>query len=440
MQDILPKINNKNSHKLYKRACEIIPGGVNSPVRSFKAVNLEPLFISKAEGQYIWDVDQNQYIDYVNSWGALIHGHSHPEVISEIIKVLPKGTSYGTPHEKEIELVEIIINHFPSIEKIRLVNSGTEAVMTAIRLARAYTNKNKIIKFSGCYHGHSDSLLSNSGSGILTFDLPSSPGVTKNTASETITLPYNNTETLEKTLIRHKNEIACVILEPVVGNCGVILPHDEFLKSVRSITAKHNCLLIFDEVITGFRLSFGGAQQKYNINPDLTTLGKIIGGGMPIGAVGGKSKIMDLLAPCGPVYQAGTLSGNPISVACGIATLKLINESTYDYLEKITSILCDELKNISSENKINLQINRAGSMFTLFFTDDCVFDLDSAKKSDIEIYSSFFKHMLENGIYFAPSQFEANFLSTAHTDKNVKKTLEIFKRFTSAFKNSFSYQ
>ncbi len=425
MQDLLT--NTKKSHELFSKAQGLFPGGVNSPVRSFKAVELEPLFISKANGAYIWDADGNQYIDYVNSWGALIHGHSHPQVIDAIQKVLPKGISYGACHENEIELAELIINNFRSIEKIRFVNSGTEAVMTAIRLARAYTKRNKIIKFSGCYHGHSDSVLSMSASSIATLGLPSSPGVTKNTASETITLPYNNFSLLEVTLSKFPNDIAAIIIEPVVGNSGVILPRDNFLNSIRELTRKHKCVLIFDEVITGFRLSPGGAQKRYNVTPDLTTLGKIIGGGMPIGAVGGKLEIMNLLAPLGSVYQAGTLSGNPISVACGIATLKLLNDKTYEYLEDLTSMLCDGLQEICNEKTIKVQINRIGSMFSIFFNDTSVYDYDSAKKSNTKKFVQLFQKMLSGGIYLAPSQFEANFISTAHKEQDIKKTLEAYK-------------
>ena len=425
MQDTL--INIKKSHELYLKSQDIFPGGVNSPVRSFKAVNLEPLFISRASGAYVWDVDGNQYIDYVNSWGALIHGHSHPKVIDAVQKALPKGTSYGACHETEIELAEIIINDFPSIKKIRFVNSGTEAVMTAIRLARAYTKRNKIIKFSGCYHGHADSVLSMGGSGMATLGLPSSPGVTKNTASETITLPYNNFSLLEITLSKFPSEIAAIIVEPVVGNSGVILPTNNFLSSIKELTKKHNCILIFDEVITGFRLSLGGAQKRFNITPDLTTLGKIIGGGMPIGAIGGRNEIMNLLAPLGPVYQAGTLSGNPISVACGIATLKLLNKETYELLEHLTSLLCNGIQKISEEKGIKLQVNHTGSMFSVFFPDNKVTDYDLAKKSNTKLFAQFFQKLISNGVYFAPSQFEANFVSTAHKEQDIKKTLEAFK-------------
>ena len=425
MQNVL--LNTQKSQELYTKACELIPGGVNSPVRSFKAVNLTPLFISKAKGAYIWDADQNRYLDFVCSWGALIHGHIPSQVQQAIEKAVEKGTSFGASHENEIELAEIITNHFRSIEKIRLVNSGTEAVMTGIRLARAYTKRNKIIKFSGCYHGHSDVVLSSSSSGITTLGIPSSPGVTKNTASETLTLPFNDLTILEITLSKFPKDIAAIIVEPVVGNSGVILPEPNFLRSLRELCTKYKCVLIFDEVITGFRLSFGGAQAKYNISPDLTILGKIIGGGLPIGAVGGKKEILDQLAPLGNVYQAGTLSGNPISVACGIATLKLLKEETYLYLENITNILCEGMEKILTDSGYKFQINKAGSMFSLFFTENKVYNFESSKTSNKRMFSVFFQNMLQTGIYLAPSQFEANFLSTAHKEEDIKVTLNAFK-------------
>lgn len=418
----------KKSQELYHEACKLIPGGVNSPVRSFESVEMEPLFISKASGPYIWDVDHNQYIDYVCSWGALIHGHAPKEVLQNIQKVISNGTSFGAPHENEVILAKIITEKITSIEKVRLVNSGTEAVMTAIRLARAFTRRNKIIKFEGCYHGHSDPVLSMSGSGIATFGIPSSPGVTKNTASETITIPFNDIHTFEITFNKFPKEIAAVIVEPVIGNSGVITPQEKFLKSLRELSIKFGSLLIFDEVITGFRLSLGGAQDLFNISADLTTLGKIIGGGMPIGAVGGKKEIMDFLAPIGPVYQAGTLSGNPISVACGIATLSLINEKTYEKLENLSILLCDGMQKINTNMGINVQINRIGSMFSLFFTARKVFDFKSAQQSDRKKFVQFFQNMLNEGIYLAPSPFEANFISSAHKEEDIEKTLIAYRK------------
>ena len=417
MQETLIQI--RKSQELYKKACELIPGGVNSPVRAFSSVGGQPLFISKAKGPYIWDADDNQYIDYVGSWGALINGHADPSIIEAIQKTVTKGTSFGAPHENEIELARLIIDNVPSIEKVRLVNSGTEAVMTAIRLARAYTKRNKLIKFAGCYHGHSDAVLSSSGLS----------GITKNTACETITLPFNDFSTTEITLSKFPKQIAAIIIEPVCGNCGVIPPQEGFLKSLRDLTTKHNCLLIFDEVITGFRLALGGAQVKYNVIPDLTTLGKIIGGGMPIGAIGGSKKIMDLLAPEGPVYQAGTLSGNPLSVACGIANLKLLlKEEIYKNLEQMTSYLCEEIEKINQEVGIKLQVNRVGSMFTILFSETRVYDSRSSQKSNTKKFAQFFQNMLSNGVYLAPSQFEANFVSTAHKEVDIKKTLEAYKK------------
>ncbi len=429
MQELLINIKNANkSQELYKKACELMPGGVNSPVRSFKAVELEPLFISKAKGQYLWDVDQNKYLDFVNSWGALIHGHLPSSVQEAVQNALAKGTSFGAPHEDEIELAQIITESFPSIKKVRLVNSGTEAIMTAIRLARAYTKRNKIIKFSGCYHGHADVVLSMSSSGISTLGLPGSAGITKNTVSETITLPFNDTSTTEITLSKYPKEIAAILVEPVIGNCGVIPPSPNFLKSLKELAMKHKCVLIFDEVITGFRLAKGGAQAVYDIMPDLTTLGKIIGGGMPIGAVGGKKEIMDLLAPIGPVYQAGTLSGNPISIACGLATIRLFKDETYRYLENMTKHLCEEIKRINEESNIKAQVNNVGSMFSIFFTDTKVCDYTTAKKSNTQKFAKFFQNMLSRGIYLAPSQFEANFISTAFKEEDISYTLEAYKK------------
>ena len=426
MQELLTNKTTK-SKELYRQAQELIPGGVNSPVRSFKAVGLEPIFISKAKGPHLWDVDQNQYIDYVNSWGALIHGHINADVTGAIEKALSKGISYGAPHEGEIELAQIITKNFSSIEKVRFVNSGTEAVMTAIRLARAFTKRSKIIKFAGCYHGHSDPVLSMSSSGMATLGIPTSAGVTKSTAYETITLPFNDTLALEITAGKFPKEIACIIVEPVIGNCGVILPEGNFLKSLRDVANKINAVLIFDEVITGFRVSPGGAQAIYNVTPDITTLGKIIGGGLPLAAVGGKKEILDLLAPIGSVYQAGTLSGNPLAVACGIATLKQLNKETYQNLEHLTTMLCEGMEKINQELGIKLQINKIGSMFSLFFNESRIYDERSAKRSDVKRYAKYFSDMLSTGIYFAPSQFEANFISSAHKVENIKKTLEAYK-------------
>lgn len=431
MQQQQTLLNTKKSQELYKKACELIPGGVNSPVRSFKSVGGNPLFISKAKGAYIWDVDDNKYIDYVQSWGALINGHIPNEVISSIEKALAKGISYGASCEAEIELASLIINSFPlsNIHKIRFVNSGTEAVMTAIRLARAYTKRNKIIKYAGCYHGHSDAILASSGSGVATFGITETPGIPKNVLSDVIVLPFNDLSATEITMRKFPSQIAAIIVEPVCGNMGVISPKDGFLTLLRELTQKFNCLLIFDEVITGFRLALGGAQEKYKVSPDLTILGKIIGGGMPIGAVGGKKEIMNLLAPEGPVYQAGTLAGNPVSVACGIANLKLLlnNIDIYQYLDTLTLDLCREMEKINQELGVQLQINRVGSMFTVFFTDSKVVDYKTAKKSDTKKFADFFQNMLSREIYLAPSQFESNFISSAHKETDISKTLEAYK-------------
>lgn len=425
MQDLL--LNTNKSKELFEKSLELLPGGVSSPVRSFKSVESTPLFISKAKGAHIWDVDQNQYIDYVNSWGALIHGHAEKEITEAIHTAASKGTSYGAPHEGEIELAQLINSNVPSIERIRFVNSGTEAVMTAIRLARAYTKRNKIIKFGGCYHGHSDSVLSNSGSGLVTLGIPGCPGVTKTTASETVTLPFNDIHSIEITLSKSPKEYAAIIVEPIIGNCGVIPPATGFLSSLRELARKYKCVLIFDEVITGFRVSKKCAQGLFNIKPDLTTFGKIIGGGLPLAAVGGKKEIMDLLAPSGPVYQAGTFSGNPVCIHSGIAALKLLKDQTYEYLEELTSQLCNEIKKHNEEKGINVQVNRVGSMFTIFFTSNNVTDEASAKKSNTKKFAQFFQEMLSRGIYLAPSQFEANFVSAAFKEQDIKKTIEAYK-------------
>lgn len=419
--------NTTKSKELYKIACDLMPGGVNSPVRSFQAVGMEPLFISKAQGQYLYDIDNNKYIDYIMSWGALINGHSNPKVKKGIEEALENGTSFGAPHEKEIELCQLITKKFPSIEKIRLVNSGTEAVMTAIRLARAFTKKNKIIKFEGCYHGHFDPLLSKSGSGITTLGIPTSAGITKSTANEVITLPYNDLNSIEITLSKYPKEIAGVIIEPVIGNSGVIIPENGYLERIRELTQKFDTVLIFDEVITGCRLAPGGASEKYNIKPDLTVLGKIIGGGLPIGVVGGKQEIMNLLAPIGPAYQAGTFSGNPISTRAGIENIKLLNSDSYTYLENLCSILCEEINIFNKKEGFKIQVNNIASMFSIFFTDKKVFNYSTALTSNTKLYSIFFQKMLNQGIYLAPSQFEANFISCAHKEEDIKKTIDAYK-------------
>lgn len=419
----------ERSEFFYKMALKVIPGGVNSPVRACKAVKANPVFFEKGEGPYVIDVDGNRYIDYVCSWGPLILGHAHPEVIASIYFASKKGTSFGAPTWQEVELAELIKKCFPSIEKVRLVNSGTEAVMSAIRLARAYTGRKKIVKFDGCYHGHVDSLLVKAGSGLATFGIPSSPGIPEELVAHTISLPFNDFEEIEKVFEKFGEEIAAVIVEPIPGNMGVVLPKDGFLKFLREITQKYGALLIFDEVITGFRVGLSGAQGLYGITPDLTCLGKIIGGGLPVGAYGGKAEIMNLVAPEGPVYQAGTLSGNPISVAAGLATLKeLLKPGTYEKLEYISSRLEKGIREILEELNLNYKLNRIGSMLTLFFTEKEVVNFETALSSDTEKFAIFWQKMLENGVYLPPSQFEAWFVSLAHGIKEIDYTLEVIKK------------
>ncbi|CUS99052.1 glutamate-1-semialdehyde 2,1-aminomutase [Candidatus Kryptobacter tengchongensis] len=419
------------SKTLYTKAQSLIPGGVNSPVRAFKSVNSTPLFISKASGSKIWDVDGNKFIDYVMSWGPLILGHSHPEVISAVKGILKNGTSYGAPTEIEVKMAELINKMMPTVELVRMVNSGTEATMSAIRLARAYTGRKKIIKFEGCYHGHADSFLVKAGSGATTLGIPSSPGVPDELASLTLNARYNDVKSVEKLIEENKNEIACIIVEPVAGNMGVVPPKDGFLEKLRQICDRENILLVFDEVITGFRLAPGGAQEYFGVKADLTTLGKIIGGGFPVGAYGGRKEIMELVAPSGPVYQAGTLSGNPIAMTAGYTTLKILYENRktfYKQLESKARTLAESFKKIANKNGVKVQINQIGSMLTVFFNDGEVYDYDSALRSDTRKFARFFNLMLENGIYLPPSQFEAMFLSSAHTDEDIEKTIDAFEK------------
>jgi glutamate-1-semialdehyde 2,1-aminomutase len=419
------------SKNLYSKALSLMPGGVNSPVRAFKAVNSNPLFIAKASGSKIWDVDGNKFIDYVMSWGPLILGHSHPEVISAVKNALKNGTSYGAPTEIEVKMAELIKKMIPSIELVRMVNSGTEATMSAIRLARAYTGKEKIIKFEGCYHGHADSFLVKAGSGATTLGIPSSPGVPDELASLTLNAKFNDIESVQKLVDENKNEIACIIVEPVPGNMGVVLPKDDFLKNLREICDRENIVLIFDEVITGFRLAPGGAQELFGVKPDLTTLGKIIGGGFPVGAYGGKKEIMQLVAPSGPVYQAGTLSGNPIAMTAGYTTLKILYEerkTIYKQLDSKAKYLAERFREIADKNGVKVRVNQIGSMMTVFFSDGEVYDYESALKSDTKKFAKFFNLMLKNGVYLPPSQFEAMFLSTAHTEQDIEKTIKAFEK------------
>lgn len=412
------------SKLFYERALNSIPGGVNSPVRACKAVKSDPIFFERGEGSYLIDVDGNKYIDYVCSWGPLILGHSHPEVIANVYFATKKGTSFGAPTWQEVELAELIKSCIPSIEKIRLVNSGTEATMSAIRLARAYTKRKKIVKFEGCYHGHVDSLLVKAGSGLITFGVPSSPGIPEELTIHTLNLPFNDFSAVEKIFKEYGKEIAAIIVEPVPGNMGVVLPKDGFLHFLREITIKYEALLIFDEVITGFRIGLSGAQGKYGIIPDLTCLGKIIGGGLPVGAYGGKEEIMNFVAPDGPVYQAGTLSGNPVAVSAGLATLKeLIKPGTYEKLENLSKKLEEGIKEVLKKLKLSYQLNRVASMCTLFFTEKEVIDFQSALTSDTQKFAIFWQKMLEKGIYLPPSQFEAWFISLAHEEEEIHKTI-----------------
>jgi len=418
----------KISAKYYKQAQKLMPGGVNSPVRAFRAVGGEPVFIKKGRGSCIYDVDGNSYIDYVLSWGPLILGHAKAEVIKAVNATLKNGMSFGAPIKNEIEFAKTITQAIPSIEMLRLVSSGTEATMSAIRLARAYTKKKKIIKFEGCYHGHHDSLLVKAGSGLATFGVPTSLGVPLDVTKNTIVLAYNDIDKLHAIIKAKHKHIAAVILEPVCGNMGVVLPQKNFLADLRTITKKYNVLLIFDEVITGFRFCFGGAQDLFGIKPDITCLGKIIGGGLPIGAYGANKKIMNTVSPLGGMYQAGTLSGNPLAVSAGLKTLQILRKLDYNKINRLCQHLCQNLTAICKQQKIEFQINCMGSIFTLFFTKEKVNNYKQASTSNRRKYAAFFKGMLNAGIYLAPSQFEANFLSFAHTKQDIRYTQQVCKK------------
>jgi glutamate-1-semialdehyde 2,1-aminomutase len=416
---------NEKSAALFKRAIKSIPGGVNSPVRAGKAVGVDPLFITKAEGCQLWDADGNSYIDYVCSWGPMILGHGHPDIIKAIEDRLYKGTSYGAPTELEVDMAETIIEMAPSIEMVRMVNSGTEAAMSAIRLARGFTGRDKIIKFDGCYHGHSDSLLVSAGSGIATLGIPGSPGIPQDLAAHTISLPFNNLDSVIAAFEKYGEKIAAVIVEPVPANMGVVLPDRAFLTGLREITRDRGALLIFDEVITGFRIGPGGAQEFFGISPDLTCLGKIIGGGLPVGAFGGRRDIMERMAPSGDVYQAGTLSGNPLAMAAGLSTLRMLkNKEVYHDLEEKGRALFSGIQVAARMAGQDIVVNRIGSMGTIFFTRKPVKDYASAKLADAEKYARFYRAMLQRGIYLAPSAFEATFVSTAHDKDSLQKTIE----------------
>ncbi|HZJ42279.1 MAG TPA: glutamate-1-semialdehyde 2,1-aminomutase [Pyrinomonadaceae bacterium] len=411
------------SEQLFERAVELMPGGVNSPVRAFRGVGGSPKFIKSASGATITDVDGRTYIDYVGSWGPMILGHADDEIMSALREVVGYGTSFGAPNELEVQLAEEVIDAVPSIEMVRMVNSGTEATMSAIRLARGVTGRTKLVKFEGCYHGHGDSLLVKAGSGVATLGLPDSPGVPASLAQNTITVPFNNVAALEKVFAEHA-DIAAVIIEPVVGNMGCVPPREGYLEAVRTLTKQHGTLLIFDEVMTGFRLARGGAQELYGISPDITTLGKIIGGGLPVGAYGGSKDLMNNVAPAGPIYQAGTLSGNPLSMTAGIVTLRrLRNKAIYQQLETATATLCEGLKQAAQQAGIETVTNRVGSMWTSFFTAGPVVDWDTANRADRKRFGLFFHEMLNEGVYLAPSQFEAGFVSIAHTPDVIEKTI-----------------
>lgn len=411
----------KESAKLFEQAKKVIPGGVNSPVRACRSVGCDPLFIKSARDRTVIDEDGNEYTDYVCSWGPMIMGHAHPEIISAIQAAAVAGTSFGAPTRKEITLAEMVVEAVPSLEKVRFVNSGTEATMSAVRLARGYTGRNIVVKFDGCYHGHADSFLVKAGSGLLTLGIPGSPGVPDDIVKNTISIPYNNVDVLEKTLTDPQLDIACVIIEPVAGNMGCVLPEQGFLERLRALTAEQGILLIFDEVITGFRLAYGGAQEYFGITPDLTCLGKIIGGGLPVGAYGGKGEIMNHIAPDGPVYQAGTLSGNPLAMSAGIAALKILQQpGFYEGLNSMAADFAACIKEVAARSAVDVQVNNIGSLMTSFFTSRQVTDFDSAMSADTNLYAAHYRNMLSRGIYLAPSQFEVAFVSAEHTLNDMK--------------------
>jgi glutamate-1-semialdehyde 2,1-aminomutase len=418
------------SRKLQKRAEKMIPGGVNSPVRAFRAVGGDPPFVVRGQGAHIWDADGNEYVDYIGSWGPLILGHATPVVIEALGAAMRNGTSFGASTPAEADLAELVLSAFPHMQKVRFVSSGTEATMSAIRLARAYTKRKYIVKFEGCYHGHADALLVKAGSGVATLGIPGSAGVPEEFTQFTLALPFNDTDALEAAFTKFKHQIACVIVEPVVGNMGCVPPARGYLEALRAVTSNDSSLLIFDEVMSGFRLAFGGAQEIYSMQPDLTTMGKIIGGGLPVGAYGGPSEIMDLVAPLGPMYQAGTLSGNPLAMAAGYAQLRYLKEhkSLYQQLDKLSGELVTGVAAAAKAAGVPMTHNRVGSMFTWFFTQGPVTDWNSASKSDTEAFGRFFRSMLDSGVYLPPSQYEAAFLGAAHTEEDVQKTVAAAKQ------------
>jgi glutamate-1-semialdehyde 2,1-aminomutase len=414
----------EKSSALFRRAVEVTPGGVNSPVRAFRSVGGEPFFVDRAEGSRIWDADGNEYIDYVLSWGPMILGHAHPAVVRAVCDAAARGTSYGAPTEREVELAELVRDLVPSMERVRFVSSGTEATMSAVRLARGFTGRDSILKFGGCYHGHGDSFLVKAGSGVATLGLPNSPGVPAELSKLTLTAPFNDLEAVEAVFRAHPGRIAAVILEPVVGNAGFIPPDDGFLAALRRITEDDGALLIFDEVMTGFRVARGGAQERFGVRPDLTTLGKVIGGGLPVGAYGGRAEIMDHIAPVGPVYQAGTLSGNPLAMAAGLAQLRILrDDDPYPALERKTARLVAGMLDAAAEMGVPASGGNLGSMWGVFFAAGPVRSFDDAKRSDVPLFNRFFHGMLDRGVFLAPSQFEAGFTSTAHSDADIDETI-----------------
>jgi glutamate-1-semialdehyde 2,1-aminomutase len=413
-----------DSRSLFKTAQEIIPGGVNSPVRACKSVQTDPLFVTRGQGSHLWVEDGQEFIDYVMSWGPLLLGHNHPAVNKAIHAAVDKGTSYGAPCMDEINLARAVVDAVPGVEMIRMVNSGTEATMSALRLARGYTGRNKVIKFHGGYHGHADAFLASAGSGVATQSIPGTPGVPEEVVKHTLLAQYNDLDAVKELFNRHGHDIAAVFVEPVAGNMGLVPPSKNFLQGLRDLTTAYGAVLVFDEVITGFRVSFGGAQGYFGITPDLTCLGKIIGGGLPVGAYGGKREIMNRIAPCGDVYQAGTLAGNPLAMAAGLATLNTLAKQDYQALAERTRTFSEELLSILRSKQVPVQLNRIASMFTLFFTEDPVTDFASAQKSDQRLFTTYYQHMRKQGVYLAPSGFECSFTSFAHSDEDLTRTLE----------------
>lgn len=422
------------SQKAFEQAVKVMPGGVNSPVRAFKSVDMDPIFMERGKGSKIYDIDGKEYIDYVLSWGPLILGHADETVTKELAKAIEKGTSFGAPTELETKMAELVIERVPSIEMVRMVSSGTEATLAALRLARGYTGRNKILKFIGCYHGHSDSLLIKAGSGVATLGLPDSPGVPKGTAENTITVHYNDLEAVKTAFEKYGDDLAAVIVEPVAGNMGVVPPVEGFLQGLRDITAQYGTLLIFDEVMTGFRVGYNCAQGYFGVTPDLTCLGKVIGGGLPVGAFGGRKEIMERIAPAGDIYQAGTLSGNPLAMTAGYYTLSQLTPESYDHFNHLGDMLEEGLTEVFAKHQVPIQINRAGSMIGYFLNDEPVVNFEVAGRSDLKLFAAMYKEMASQGVFLPPSQFEGMFMSTQHTEEDIQKTLDAFDKALSAVK------